>query len=331
VIVTVDDQLTHGEDGEGSVAPATEGGAPENLGGAPAGAAEGGAPGPGSSPATIGGAPSSEGGEDGAGLLFPLPGGGNLEDAEDLEDSVDPEDYEEEVSEDLGSNGPSDPNIIQGGSSCQVLVSDFELCKWGPSCATILREQFSHCDYGCATCTLHGSHGEESVDVVEVDQVVQVGQEAGGAVPPPISAITADPDDGDFVGQVDGNTVWQLLASVQREDFIRPPSFSRPPTSPVLAEEEDEDDGPWTWETDGPGCIAVGGKAAGSQCRFPFTYEGVVYKGCAYHPGGSFAPVPPGSLGWCSTKRDINGIHVNGPSGNPWKYVGFCDNSCPSA
>ena len=33
---------------------------------------------------------------------------------------------------------------------------------------------------------------------------------------------------------------------------------------------------------------------------------------------GSSAPVPPGSLGWCSTKRDINGIHVNGPSGSPW-------------
>ena len=54
-----------------------------------------------------------------------------------------------------------------------------ELCKWGPSCATILREQFPHCDYDCATCTLHGSNGEganEEVEAVEVDQVVgQVG------------------------------------------------------------------------------------------------------------------------------------------------------------
>jgi len=306
VIVAVDENFPlPDEDGDGSLAPA------------------------------VGGAPSSGGGEDGAGLLFPLPGGGNLEDAEDLEDSVDPEDYAE-ISEagDLGS-GPSDSNIIQGGSSCQVLVSDFELCKWGPSCATILREQFPHCDYDCATCTLHGSSGEgvdeETVEVVEVDQVAQVGQQAGGA-PPAISAITADPEDGNFVGQVDGNTVWQLLASAQSEDFIKPPSFSRPPISPVVAEEGDGDDaGPWTWSTDGPGCIAVGGEAAGSQCRFPFTYEGVVYQGCAYKPGGSSAPVPPGSLGWCSTKRDINGIHVNGPSGSPWKYVGFCDNSCPSA
>ena len=148
---------------------------------------------------------------------------------------------------------------------------------------------------------------------------------------------------GSLTTQVDGNTVWQLLASAQNsEDFIRPPSFSRPPTSPVLAEEGDGDDGevyrssrcknlnisqilyhvsrgpngplsaatvlfsilytltskftfnihltpisagPWTWATDGPACIAVGGDAKGSQCRFPFTYEGVVYQGCAYKPG----------------------------------------------
>merc|ERR1711972_33276 len=82
--------------------------------------------------APVGGVPSL-GGEDGAGLLFPLPGGGHLEEAEDLENSVDPDDYSEETTGDVG---PSDPNVIQAGSSCQVLVSDFELCKWGPSCAT---------------------------------------------------------------------------------------------------------------------------------------------------------------------------------------------------
>ena len=43
--------------------------------------------------------------------------------------------------------------------------------------------------------------------------------------------------------------------------------------------------GPWTWATDGPACVAIGGEGAGSECRFPFTYEGVVYKGCAYKPG----------------------------------------------
>ena len=71
--------------------------------------------------APVGGVPSL-GGEDGAGLLFPLPGGGHLEEAEDLENSVDPDDYSEETTGDVG---PSDPNVIQAGSSCQVLVSDF--------------------------------------------------------------------------------------------------------------------------------------------------------------------------------------------------------------
>ena len=97
MIVAVDEEFALPDDGEGSpLAPA------------------------------VGGAPSLEG-EDGAGLLFPLPGGGNLEDAEDLENSVDPEDYEEEISEvaDQSSSGPSDPDIIQSGSNCQVLVSDF--------------------------------------------------------------------------------------------------------------------------------------------------------------------------------------------------------------
>ena len=100
VIVAVDEEFALPDDGEG-------------LEGSPLAPA-------------VGGAPSLEG-EDGAGLLFPLPGGGNLEDAEDLENSVDPEDYEEEISEvaDLGSSGPSDPDIIQSGSNCQVLVSDF--------------------------------------------------------------------------------------------------------------------------------------------------------------------------------------------------------------
>ena len=105
------------DDGEGSLAPA-RGGGQGSLAPAVGGAQ-------GSLAPAIGGAPS-QGGEDGAGLLFPLPGGGNLEDAEDLENSVDPEDYAEDISEvdDLGG-GPSDPNIIQGGSSCQVLVLDF--------------------------------------------------------------------------------------------------------------------------------------------------------------------------------------------------------------
>merc|ERR1712038_2038170 len=208
--------------------------------------------------APVGGVPSL-GGEDGAGLLFPLPGGGHLEEAEDLENSVDPDDYSEETTGDVG---PSDPNVIQAGSSCQVLVSDFELCKWGPSCATILREQFPDCDYDCATCTLNGSSQDSSI--VEVEAVEEAAADGG---PPPIAAVMADPDDPDaFVAQVE-HSVWQLLASSQSSGGIAPPSFGRPVVAAVVAEGE-EDEGPWAWATDGPACVAIGGEGAGSECRF---------------------------------------------------------------
>ena len=45
------------------------------------------------------------------------------------------------------------------------------------------------------------------------------------------------------ITQVDSNTVWQLLASAQQSTGgLNPPSFLKPPISPVLAE-EDQDDG----------------------------------------------------------------------------------------
>ena len=67
------------------------------------------------------------------------------------------------------------PKPLVASGSGNLTIFPPELCKWGPSCATILREQFSHCDYDCATCTLHGSIGEganeEFVELIEVDQV----------------------------------------------------------------------------------------------------------------------------------------------------------------
>ena len=60
------------------------------------------------------------------------------------------------------------------GSSSHNFVNSFpELCKWGPSCATILREQFPDCDYDCATCTLNGSSQDSSI--IEVEAVEEVG------------------------------------------------------------------------------------------------------------------------------------------------------------
>ena len=61
--------------------------------------------------------------EGGSGLLFPLPGGGNLEDAEDLVDSVNPDQISIPVDSVVEVGGGS--NVVQGGSAnCQALVTD---------------------------------------------------------------------------------------------------------------------------------------------------------------------------------------------------------------
>jgi len=72
------------------------------------------------------------------------------------------------------------------------------------------------------------------------------------------------------------------------------------------------------------GCVASSGSAAGYPCIFPFIYNGVAYNGCA--PLHSEERVLDF---WCSTKTDINGIHITGPFDDPGKYVGMCDAECP--
>jgi len=243
--------------------------------------------------------------EGGSGLLFPLPGGGNLDDAEDLVDSIDPDQIAIPVDSVVEVGGVS--SVVQGGSAnCQALVTDLDLCSWGPSCATILREQFPYCPYDCATCTLNSA-----------DQEVVVVVEASEPLPPPVSPIVCD------LAECDTDTWGQDI----------PTNLAGGVDLGGLSKDGGEQDAghAWTWESDGPSCEAVGGPAAGATCKFPFTYEGVAYYGCSYIPMGSGAPVPGDFQGWCSTKRDINGLHVSGPTGDHWKYVGFCDNRCPTA
>lgn len=78
-------------------------------------------------------------------------------------------------------------------------------------------------------------------------------------------------------------------------------------------------------EINQPGtCVASSGSAAGQTCVFPFKYNGVQYNGCApLHSENRVLDF------WCSTKTDRNGYHITGGSGDPGKYVGFCDSSCP--
>merc|ERR1712243_353491 len=58
----------------------------------------------------------------------------------------------------------------------------------------------------------------------------------------------------------------------------------------------------------GSGCQTSAGPAVGSQCVFPFSFQGVSYNGCAeWVYGGEFS-----GKAWCSTLVDALGEHVDG-------------------
>jgi len=67
-------------------------------------------------------------------------------------------------------------------------------------------------------------------------------------------------------------------------------------------------------------CRVIQGPAAGKQCVFPFSFNGVTYNGC---PTWSFGGSNQGKR-WCSTKT-VNGVHDNGNG-----HYGFCSNNCPN-
>ena len=62
-------------------------------------------------------------------------------------------------------------------------------------------------------------------------------------------------------------------------------------------------------------CTTIAGPAQNTSCIFPFIFDVNTYYGC----------VADGDESWCSTKVDINGVHIGG-KGN-W---GICDPDCTS-
>ena len=54
-------------------------------------------------------------------------------------------------------------------------------------------------------------------------------------------------------------------------------------------------------------------------CIFPFRFEDKIYNGCTWVDNDPWDDRP-----WCSTKVDVNGVHIGG-QGN-W---GVCGNECP--
>jgi len=69
-------------------------------------------------------------------------------------------------------------------------------------------------------------------------------------------------------------------------------------------------------------CVVEAGPDKGAECVFPFSWGGKTYSGCTpWTYGGTFQ-----GRGWCSTKTNEEGLHVNG-EGN----YGFCSSDCPLA
>ena len=68
------------------------------------------------------------------------------------------------------------------------------------------------------------------------------------------------------------------------------------------------------------GCSVIAGPGKGKPCVFPFrwSYTGLTYTGCVYHPSIHSSP-------WCSTKT-VQGNHVLGQG--EW---GYCHPACPLA
>jgi len=77
-------------------------------------------------------------------------------------------------------------------------------------------------------------------------------------------------------------------------------------------------------------CAAEGGPADGKTCKFPFKYRGKTYFSCAPLEGDMKYLIQEAGagMGWCSIRRDLNGIHMRGPYPDPMRYVGFCSEQC---
>jgi len=120
---------------------------------------------------------------------------------------------------------------------------------------------------------------------------------------------------------------------------IVPPSNHwrpEPETQPVEAEAETEyeidyDDTSFSWLDFDPkatSCVADGGPAAGKMCNFPFKHQGKTYYECAPLEGNMLELKETGIHGWCSSHRDVNGLHIRGPYAEPWRNVGLCGSGC---
>jgi len=226
----------------------------------------------------------------------------------------------------------SDNNIPE---ECYQLEDEIDLCSWGPSCELVKDTQFPQCNYNCATCKLEGSGGINHEDNPneeahkDFDDAGISGDEKneGEEKAPPTAASTASEELLTLWDQFKPpNQAGSVVSSVESAAWGKPPPTSAVTADKDNSEEESDDDFTWTdFDSEPPRtCKAFAGPGAGKNCKFPFKYDGVTYNSCAvliqYDDGGS--------IGWCSTKVDINRYHISGPSYDKWINVGFCDEQC---
>lgn len=184
----------------------------------------------------------------------------------------------------------------------------------------MLLTKFSNCkQFDCNSCPFASSqpsYGEVS-DNEETEEAAEDAE-----IESPVTAasiVEEEPENGDFT-PVFGQPISPNCS----------PFSLLPCTEPVLVEDEspseeeslDQSFSLTELDENASTCIAVGGPADGQLCKFPFIYNGLKYSGCVITPGGE------NRLGWCSTKIDINGIHI---STYPERYIGYCDERCPTS
>jgi len=221
---------------------------------------------------------------------------------------------------------PVNPNV----ADCSGLTSLQDLCQHGPSCQMIKASKYPNCDqFHCKDCLFADSQpGLQTVDGGSTpnvdfsqskDENVSLSKEEDAP-----TLVAASPVD------LGCN---ELLCKDEPYAWTSPFDYAsncncKPNTGPLIPavdtegrEEEDQSFSLSELFEDADSCVAYGGPGAGQTCKFPFTYDHVKYFGCAVRKQGD-------SKGWCSTKLDVNGIHVIGPLDDKFKYVGFCDKSC---
>merc|ERR1711892_749868 len=206
---------------------------------------------------------------------------------------------------------------------CPGLNSQEDLCAFGPSCVLIQVTKFPLCSaFSCSKCSFASGQPGSQVDIVSVSvetvtsssvisgSVGSVGS-SGGYFPAPSGL---GPSTAASIASLPDENVWQNPDFSHGHEGLLP----HLDVEPVLAENStevesiDQSFSLLELHEEVSSCIASGGQL----CKFPFIFNNRKYKGCVI-TGQRYQTGDGGSFGWCSTKVDINGMHVTGPSYDP--------------